>query len=136
MGDFIYTCVQLAHNFGAVTVVGSPAVALWLGQNHKIGQHQLAWLMVIGWFAQGASGAGFGLTSLYLKGQIPDVTGIAWVALVVKIACALTGFILAMVYLRSGASGWSSRSQVLLRMIMLGLAVTALSGAAFLRWYL
>ena len=38
MGDLIYTCVQLIHNFGAVTVVGSPAVALWLGQDQKVAQ--------------------------------------------------------------------------------------------------
>jgi hypothetical protein len=30
MGYLIYTCVMLIHNFGAVTVVGSPAMALWL----------------------------------------------------------------------------------------------------------
>jgi hypothetical protein len=135
MGNFLYTCVQLIHNFGAVTVVGSPAVALWLGHDHKAMQYQLAWLMVLGWAAQGASGAGFGITSIYLKGQIPDVTGVALAALLVKIACALTGFVLAAVYLRTG-SGWSPRNQSLLRQIMLGLAATALGAAAFLRWYL
>lgn len=135
MGDFIYTCVQLVHNFGAVTVVGSPAMALFLGQNQKAIQHRLAWLMVLGWVAQGTSGAGFGITSFYLKGHIPDVSGIALVALLVKIACTLTGFVLAVVYLRAG-SGWSTRSQILLRRVMLGLAVIALSSAAFLRWYL
>jgi len=135
MGDLIYTCAQLIHNFGAVTVVGSPAMALWLGQDHKAMQYQLAWLMVLGWAAQGASGAGFGITSLYLKGQIPDVAGVALVSLLVKMACALAGFVLAGVYLRAG-SGWSTRSQHRLRQIMLGLAVTALSAAAFLRWYL
>jgi hypothetical protein len=135
MGDLIYTCVQLVHNFGAVTVVGSPVAALWLSQNHKTLHHRLAWLMLLGWVAQGASGAGFGLTSLYLKGQIPDVTGVALVALVFKMACALTGFVLAAVYLRVG-SGWTGRGQVRLQQIMLGLAATALSAAAFLRWYL
>jgi hypothetical protein len=135
MGNFIYTCVQLVHNFGAVTVVGSPAAALWLGNNHATTQRRLVWLMAIGWAAQGASGAGFGITSLYLKGHIPDVTGIALAALVIKIACALTGFVLTAVYLRAGFA-WSSRSQFRLRQIMLGLAVTALSAAAVLRWYL
>jgi hypothetical protein len=135
MGNFLYTCVQLVHNFGAVTVVGCPAMALWLGNDHQATQRRVAWLMVLGWAAQGASGAGFGITSIYLKGQIPDVTGVALAALLVKISCALTGFILAAVYLRYG-SGWSSRNQSLLRQTMLGLAVTALSGAAFLRWYL
>jgi hypothetical protein len=135
MGDFIYTCVQLVHNFGAVTVVGSPAMALWLGQEQKAIQHRLAWLLVLGWIAQGVSGAGFGITSFYLKGHIPEVSGMALVALLVKIACALTGFVLAVVYLLAG-SGWSTRSQLLLNRVMLGLAVIALSSAAFLRWYL
>lgn len=135
MGNFLYTCVQLVHNFGAVTVVGSPAVALWLGNDHQVTRRRLAWLMVLGWAAQGASGAGFGITSIYLQGQIPDVTGVALAALLVKIACTLTGFILAAVYLRTGF-GWSSRNQFLLWQIMLGLAVTPLSSAAFLRWYL
>ena len=135
MGDFIYTCVQLVHNFGAVTVVGSPAMALWLGDDDKATQHRLAWIMVLGWVAQGASGAGFGITSFYLKGHIPDVGGIALVALLVKIACALTGFLLAVIYLRAG-SAWSARGQLLLRQVMLGFAVIAFSSAAFLRWYL
>jgi hypothetical protein len=135
MGNLIYTCVQLVHNFGAVTVVGSPAVALWLGNDHQVTQRRLAWLMALGWAAQGASGAGFGLTSLYLKGHLPEVTGVALEALSVKIACALIGFGLAAVYLRTGF-GWSSRSQLRLRQVMLGLAVSALSAAAFLRWYL
>lgn len=135
MGDFIYTCVQLVHNFGAVTVVASPVMALWLGEDHKATQYRLAWLMVLGWVAQGASGAGFGITSFYLKGHIPDVSGVALVALLVKVACALTGFVLAAIYLRAG-SGWSIRSQISLKQMMLGLSVTALSSAAFLRWYL
>ena len=83
MGDLIYTCVQLIHNFGAVTVVGSPAAALWLGQDQKVAQPQVAGLMLLGRAARGASGAGFGLTSLYWKGQIPDVAGVALVSLVV-----------------------------------------------------
>src|SRR5712671_3869182 len=98
MGDFLYTCVQLIHNFGAVTVVGSPVAALWVGNDHSSTQYRIAWLMLLGWAVQGASGAGFGLTSLYLKGQIPDVTGVALVSLLVKIACVVTGFVLAAVY--------------------------------------
>jgi hypothetical protein len=135
MGDFLYTCVQLIHNFGAVTVVGSPVAALWLGNDHPSTQYRLAWMMALGWTAQGASGAGFGLTSLYLKGQIPDVTGVALVSLLIKIACVVTAVILAVVYLRAG-SNWSPLAQFRLRGGMLILAATALSAAAFLRWYL
>ena len=59
MENFIYTCVQIVHNFGAVAVVGSPAVALWLGRENKIALHKLTWLMALGWLAQAASGIGF-----------------------------------------------------------------------------
>src|SRR6266436_4904080 len=121
MGDFLYTCVQLIHNFGAVTVVGSPVAALWLGNDHPSIQYRLAWLMLLGWAVQGASGAGFGLTSLYLKGQIPDVTGVALVALLIKMACVLIGVILAVVYLRAGFR-WSPLAQFRLRGGMLILA--------------
>jgi hypothetical protein len=62
MENFIYTLVQLVHNFGAVAVVGSPAAPLCLSREDQFARHELAWLMVLGWLAQGASGIGFALT--------------------------------------------------------------------------
>lgn len=135
MGNLLYTCVQLVHNLGAVAVVGSPAAALWAGNNHETGRRRLAWLMALGWAAQGASGAGFGLTSFYLKGQIPEITGVALAALLIKISCVLIGISLAAINLRMG-SRWSPIGRRRLMGAMLALAVTALSAAAFLRWYL
>jgi hypothetical protein len=135
MLNLIYTCVQLAHNFGAVAVVGSPAAAWWLGGENVVAQHRLAWLTVFGWVAQGASGAGFGATSYFLKGQLPDIAGVALVALSVKVGCVLAGIGLAVLYLKTGLR-WSAGRQLRFWQGMLALAATALSAAAFLRWFL
>jgi hypothetical protein len=45
-----------------------------------------AWLILVGWGAQMASGALFGLISLYYYGETPDLSHIAMTALAVKIA--------------------------------------------------
>jgi len=77
MENFIYTLVQLVHNFGAVALAGSPVVALWFGRDNKIALHKLTWLWPLGWVAQGASGIGFAVTSYTIKGQLPAVEGVA-----------------------------------------------------------
>src|SRR5206468_10799244 len=84
MENFIYTLVQLVHNFGAVAVAGSPVVALWFGRENKIALHKLTWLMALGWVAQGASGIGFAVTSFTMKGALPEVEGVALTALALK----------------------------------------------------
>src|SRR3989442_13037498 len=63
MLNLVYTGVQILHNFGAVAVVGSPAMAWWFARDNLAAHGRLAWLLVLGWAAQGALGAGFGLTS-------------------------------------------------------------------------
>ena len=68
MENLIYTWVQIVHNFGAVAVIGSPAAALSLSRQNQIVRYKLAWLMLLGWLAQGASGIGFALTSYTMKG--------------------------------------------------------------------
>ena len=75
MLNLVYTGVQILHNFGAVAVVGSPAVAWWFARDNLAAQCRLAWILVIGWAAQGVSGAGFGMTSYFLKGQLPEISG-------------------------------------------------------------
>jgi hypothetical protein len=135
MLNLVYTCVQILHNFGAVAVVGSPAAAWWLARDNPSAQGWLAWLLIIGWAAQGASGAGFGMTSYLLKGQLPDVAGVALVALATKVGCVLSGFVIAACYLKTG-SRWSPLSRLRMWQGMLALAGTALSAAAFLRWFL
>ena len=135
MLNLVYTGVQILHNFGAVAVVGSPAVAWWFARDNPAAQCRLAWLLVIGWAAQGASGAGFGMTSYFLKGQLPEISGVAVIALVAKIACATCGFAVGILYLNM-ASRWSVATRLKVWQGMLALAGTALTAAAFLRWFL
>ncbi len=134
MQNFIYALVQVIHNFGAVTVAGTAASAIWLAQGNAGLRHRLSLLMALAWAVQAASGALFGITTYYFERNLPDIHGIAVDALVVKIVCALTGFSLAVVYLKSH-SGWSADKQLLAWRISLVLGVVALSSAAFLRWY-
>ncbi len=106
MLNLVYTIVQILHNFGAVAVVGSPAVAWWFARDNHAAQGRLAWLLVIGWAAQGASGAGFGMTSYFLKGQLPEISGVALIALLAKMVCVTCGFAMGILYLKT-ASRWS-----------------------------
>src|SRR5256884_6566551 len=133
MLSLVYTGVQILHNFGAVAVVGSPAVAWWFARDNPAAQCRLAWLLVIGWAAQGASGAGFGMTSYFLKGQLPEISGVAVIALVAKIACATCGFAVGILYLKT-ASRWSVATRLKVWQGMLALAGADLTAAAFLRW--
>ncbi len=135
MLNLVYTGVQILHNFGAVAVVGSPAMAWWFARDNLAAQGRLAWLLVIGWAAQGASGAGFGMTSYFLKGQLPEISGVAVIALVAKIACATCGFAVGVLYLNT-ASRWSVATRLKVWQGMLALAGIALTAAAFLRWFL
>ena len=101
MQDFVYACIQLIHNVGATAVVGSPAVAWWLSASDSAEgattnrtvwsqsiQHKLAWLTIFAWLTQIASGAGFGATTYFLKHELPDLTGVGFIALLIKISCA------------------------------------------------
>jgi hypothetical protein len=135
MLNLVYTCVQILHNFGAVAVVGGPAAAWWLARDNLAAQGRLAWLLVIGWAAQGVSGAGFGMTSYFLKGQLPEISGVALIALVAKMACVTCGFAVGILYLKT-ASRWPVATRLKLWQGMLALAGIALTAAAFLRWFL
>ncbi len=135
MLNLVYTGVQILHNFGAVAVVGSPAVAWWFARDNPAAQCRLAWLLIIGWAVQGASGAGFGMTSYFLKGQLPEISGVALIALVAKMACVTCGFAVGVLYLKT-ASRWSVATRLKMWQGMLALAGIALTAAAFLRWFL
>jgi hypothetical protein len=134
MVNLAYTCVQIVHNFGAVAVVGSPVAASWLGRDSLAIQGRLGWLLAIGWVAQGASGAAFGLTSYLVKGQLPELAGTALVALAVKMGCVLAGLGLTVAFLSTG-SRWSAASRIWWWNGMAALAAMALSAAAVLRWF-
>jgi len=132
--NFIYALIQVIHNFGAATVVGTAASALWLVRGNAAVQHRLALLAAVAWVVQAASGASFGATTYYFEGHLPDIHGIAVDALLVKIICAVAGFILAVTYVRSD-SGWARDKQLLVWRVLLATAIVALCSAAFLRWF-
>jgi hypothetical protein len=135
MNELVYACVQALHNLGAGAVVASPALALAMPAGSGRRERRLAWALLFAWGLQAASGAGFAAASYGLKGELPEVTGVALVALGVKLAATFGGLVLAAGLLwlrrlndpRSRAVAWS---------VCLGLAIAALLAAAPLRWYL
>ena len=132
--NLAYAITQVAHNFGAVAVLGGALSALWLIPGQAGMQRALAWLVLVGWTIQAASGAAFGAVSWLYYGQFPDIHGIAIAALVIKVACAMAGFAITAVYLRS-ASVWREQGRQTAWRALALLAATALSAAAFLRWF-
>lgn len=131
--NLAYALVQWVHNFGAAAVVGAAAFALWPAFRPAAGR-AFAWLALAAWLAQIASGAGFGLVSLHFYGATPDLAPVARVALGVKIGAAIGGTLLAASYLRWGRH-WPAAG---VRRVFLGLAAlgaTALTAAAWLRWF-
>lgn len=134
MQNLIYALIQVIHNFGAATVVGTATAAIWLAHGNAGFRHRLSFVLALAWATQAVTGLLFGATTYYFDKSLPDIHGVAVDALVIKIVCALTGFILAVVYLKSN-SGWSADKQNFAWRISLVLGVVALSSAAFLRWF-
>ncbi|MEW5943291.1 MAG: hypothetical protein AB1710_05470 [Pseudomonadota bacterium] len=132
--NLAYTAVQVAHNFGAAAVVGGALFAQWPAQPDPDTRRKLAWLVLFGWMVQGASGAAFGAISYLGYGQLPDIHAIAIAALLIKMACAVAGFLLAAAYLRAAAM-WTEAGRNHAWSTLLGLGATALAAAAFLRWF-
>lgn len=132
--NLAYALVQVAHNFGAVAV-GGGAVAGWLlHRSDAVRPSALMGLVLAGWTMQAASGAGFGVISFAYYGRFPDLHGVAVAALVVKLGCATAGVVLSMLLLKF-ASAWSAARCRQVWRALVGLAATALSAAAFLRWF-
>jgi hypothetical protein len=133
--DLAYALNQVVHNFGAVAVTAGAAGGRWL---HLVvsrqGRRRCAWVTLGGWAAQGASGAAFGAISYAGFGQLPDIHGIAVVALSVKIACAVAGFALSGLYLARDAV-WTEEKRQLAWTALLAFGAVALCAAAFLRWF-
>ena len=131
--NLAYALTQVVHNFGAAAVLGGAVFALWPASRLENGR-SFAWLILVAWGAQIASGGLFGLTSLYYYGETPDLSSIAMAALIVKVAAAAAGFLLAAFYLIRGRE-WD---RVRVKRTFLGLAALgaiALTAAAFLRWF-
>ncbi|HUW76686.1 MAG TPA: hypothetical protein VMV70_08385 [Gallionella sp.] len=134
MQNLIYALIQVIHNFGAVTVVGTAAAAIWLTHGNAGVRHRMSYLMALAWAVQAASGLMFGAITYYFEKHLPDIHGVAVDALLVKIGCAAAGFILAVAYIRFN-SGWSAKKQLLAWRALLALGAIALACAAFLRWF-
>lgn len=131
--NLAYALTQVVHNFGATAVLGGAVFALWPVFRPQDAR-QFAWLILLAWATQIASGAGFGLTSLYYYGETPDLSRIAMAALVVKVVAAISGFLVAAFYLIRGRE-WSSTCVKQVFRMLAALAVIALTAAAFLRWF-
>jgi hypothetical protein len=131
--NLAYALTQVAHNFGAAAVLGGAVFALWPVLRLEYGR-SFAWLILIGWGAQIASGAVFGLTSFYYYGEMPDLSRVAMAALAVKVAAAIVGFLLAAFYLARGRE-WDRVRVKHTFQALAALAAAALTAAAFLRWF-
>jgi hypothetical protein len=132
--NLAYALVQVVHNFGAAAVVGGALFARWPAAADRALQRRLAWLVLVGWAAQVASGASFGAVSFHYYGQFPDIHGLAVAALLVKIGCALAGLAVAAACLRRG-DDWSAATAARAWRVLASAGVLALTAAAFLRWF-
>lgn len=138
MTELVYTLVQAAHNLGAVAVVASPAVALGSrgrGERLEINERRLAWILLAAWGLQAASGAGFAAASYGLKGELPEIAGVALASLAIKMAATACGIVLGVALLRARRLA-GGRPRAVAWGLALGLALSALTAAAPLRWYL
>ena len=134
MQNLIYALIQAIHNFGAVTVVGVAASALWVARGAGGIQHRLALLLVVAWAVQAVTGVLFGISTFYFEGHLPDIHGIAVDALIIKIFCASSGLVLAVTYVKRDLV-WSATGRILAWRVLLMLGTVALGSAAFLRWF-
>jgi len=133
--DLGHALTQVVHNLGAVSVTGGAAAACGLKFADPQAVHRrLARWVLGGWVAQGVSGVCFGAISYAGYGRLPDIHGIAIGALFLKMACAAAGFSLAALYLVREPN-WTASGRRRAWATLLGLALTALTAAAFLRWF-
>jgi hypothetical protein len=129
--NILYASVQIAHNFGAAAVTGLPIAALSFAPAQPAAR-KIAWLTLLAWLTQAASGAAFGIVSFTMEGELPQIHSLAMVALGVKILCAVLAVsllaidLVARVKTPLGKRTWIS---------LMGLGVTALTCAAILRWF-
>ena len=131
--NLAYALTQVVHNFGAAAVLGGAVFVLWPAFRLE-DVRPFAWLILAAWGTQLASGGLFGVTSLYYYGETPDLSSVALTALAVKVAAAITGLLLVAFYLVRGREwdrAWVKRAFQALA----ALGATALTAAAFLRWF-
>jgi hypothetical protein len=132
--NLIYALIQVIHNLGAVTVAGTAASALWLVRGNAVVRHRLALILAMAWAIQAVSGVLFGVATFLFEGHLPDIHGIAVDALLIKISCAIAGFVLIVTYVKLN-SRWTAHRQILAWRASIVFGVIALAAAAFLRWF-
>lgn len=132
--NLYYAITQFVHNFGALAIVGGAIAGLKVACDNHTLKRKLAWLVLLGWGAQAFSGAVFGAITVHFYGETPDLHTTAYVALIVKIACVISGIALALLYLKRA----SNLNEAAVRRIWFTLTLlgsVALTAAAFLRWF-
>lgn len=127
-----YSIVQIGHNLGAVLTVGGSIAGIKSRDVYV--EKKLAWATLAGWGVQAVSGTLFGATSFYFYHHFPDISGIALNALIIKMICTTVSLILLTTYLIKSEK-WSNRQRFSSWIASLAFAITALSAAAFLRWF-
>lgn len=123
----VYALIQSLHNFGAVAVLGG-ALAGRSAAAGSAAARRLLRLVSAGWLLQAASGAGFGLATWNFYHKLPELSGIALYALILKAACAVAAITLCAASGRAGPGPRGWRALTLL-------AAVALGAAAVLRWF-
>jgi hypothetical protein len=132
--NLVYALIQVFHNFGAAGVLGFASYGVLRRAGNGLTRRSVFVGLAIAWGIQGASGASFGIASLSFYGKLPDIHGIAVTAVSIKMVCVAIGFFAAFVgYRKSG--DLRERTQYLLLILSFVLGATALSAAAFLRWF-
>lgn len=127
-----YSVVQVLHNFGAVAAVGGSVAAVFVRDAGVRGN--LAWMVLSGLILQSLSGAGFGAVSYFFHYKFPDISGIAFAALAIKMLCVSLGIPLLSIYIVR-SSTWTQKKNDAVWVSSSALAVIALTAAAILRWF-
>jgi hypothetical protein len=133
--NLVYALVQVAHNFGAVIVMGGAVYGRSPTKAAREAERGIAWLVLTGWLVQIGSGTAFGAATYFNHGRLPDIHGVAVAALLVKISCAVVGVAMIVIWLGRTSRGGGRRLREPMWTVLVALAATALVAAAFLRWF-
>ncbi|KXW57434.1 hypothetical protein [Ferrovum myxofaciens] len=135
MGTLLeYALIQVLHNFGALLVVGLSGYGFRVALLRHSPSQTFALFVLLAWLAQGLTGATFGWVTYRSDHRLPDIHGIAMIALMIKVSCVCGGAGLMTSCLGWGGA-WSSSRRMLVWAGSTGLACLALTAAAFLRWF-
>lgn len=130
LDNALYAGAQIAHNFGAAAALGLPLAALYYAAAGPALDRTYRFTL-LAWTVQIASGAGFGLVSYFVVGELPQIGGLALAALIVKILCAALS--VGLIFART--TGFVGASDLATLASLSGFAGLALFSAAILRWF-